>query len=78
MSNGDNDYDPSFLSVLAEQQGAEVVVFDYYSRFQRPTGLCQPEHHMPLLHRVPLRPVIPQAPAAPWLQRLLTNQSASH
>lgn len=39
VSNGDNDYDPSFLSVLAEQHGAEVVAFDYYSRFQRPTAV---------------------------------------
>lgn len=39
VTNGDNEYDPSFLSVLVEQQGAaEVVAFDYYSRFQRPTG----------------------------------------
>jgi hypothetical protein len=38
VTNGDNEYDPSFLSVLVEQEGAEVVAFDYYSRFQRPTG----------------------------------------
>jgi hypothetical protein len=38
VTNGDNDYDPSFLSVLVEQQGAEVVAFDFYSRFHRPSG----------------------------------------
>jgi hypothetical protein len=38
VTNGDNDYDPKFLSVLVQQQAAEVVAFDYYSRYQRPTG----------------------------------------
>jgi len=38
VTNGDNEYDPAFLSVVVEQQGAEVVALDYYSRFQRPTG----------------------------------------
>jgi hypothetical protein len=38
VTNGDNDYDPSFLSVLVQQQGAEVVAFDFYSRFHRPSG----------------------------------------
>jgi hypothetical protein len=59
VSNGDNDYDPSFLSVLAEQHGAEVVAFDYYSRFQRPTGQSVPSAptycQTPLLHRLLLR-----------------------
>eukprot|EP00882_Tetradesmus_deserticola_P018564 GHRQ01019939.1.p1 GENE.GHRQ01019939.1~~GHRQ01019939.1.p1 ORF type:complete len:144 (+),score=32.35 GHRQ01019939.1:1188-1619(+) len=40
VTNGDNDYDPKFLSVLVQQQDAEVVAFDYYSRYQRPTGAC--------------------------------------
>jgi hypothetical protein len=38
VTNGDNDYDPKFLSVLVQQHDAEVVAFDYYSRYQRPTG----------------------------------------
>uniref|UniRef100_A0A383WPA8 Uncharacterized protein n=1 Tax=Tetradesmus obliquus TaxID=3088 RepID=A0A383WPA8_TETOB len=38
VTNGDNDYDPQFLSVLARHGEAEVVAFDYYSRYQRPTG----------------------------------------
>jgi hypothetical protein len=38
-SNGDNDYDPDFLATVVKQgQQADVVAFDYYSRFQRPTG----------------------------------------
>jgi endonuclease/exonuclease/phosphatase (EEP) superfamily protein YafD len=38
-SNGDNDYDPEFLATAVKQgQQADVVAFDYYSRFQRPTG----------------------------------------
>jgi hypothetical protein len=40
VTNGDNDYDPKFLSVLVQQRDAEAVAFDYYSRYQRPTGLC--------------------------------------
>lgn len=38
ITNGDNDYDPQFMSELAQQQDAEAVAFDYYSRYQRPTG----------------------------------------
>eukprot|EP00878_Enallax_costatus_P036477 GHUV01040967.1.p1 GENE.GHUV01040967.1~~GHUV01040967.1.p1 ORF type:complete len:318 (+),score=72.11 GHUV01040967.1:2345-3298(+) len=38
VTNGDNDYDPQFMTVLAQQQDAEAVAFDYYSRYQRPTG----------------------------------------
>jgi len=39
VTNGDNDYDPSFMArVIEEGVGADAVAFDYYSRFQRPTG----------------------------------------
>ena len=40
VTNGDNLYDPRFVAEVekAEAGGADVVAFDYYSRFQRPTG----------------------------------------
>ncbi|KAI8462605.1 MAG: hypothetical protein J3K34DRAFT_475968 [Monoraphidium minutum] len=41
VTNGDNDYDPGFLARVfkeAAAEGADAVAFDYYSRFQRPTG----------------------------------------
>lgn len=41
VTNGDNAYDPAFLRRLVaegEGAGADAVAFDYYSRFQRPTG----------------------------------------
>jgi hypothetical protein len=41
VTNGDNAYDPGFLRRLVaegEGAGADTVAFDYYSRFQRPTG----------------------------------------
>eukprot|EP00775_Hariotina_reticulata_P012502 gene12502-12637_t len=40
VTNGDNDYDPQFMTAIVQQPvGTEVVAFDYYSRFQRSTGL---------------------------------------
>lgn len=48
VTNGDNDYDPHFMSVLAQQREAEAVAFDYYSRYQRPTGRFQSPGFMPL------------------------------
>lgn len=39
VTNGDNDYDPKFMTAVVQQPaGTEVVAFDYYSRFQRSTG----------------------------------------
>lgn len=41
VTNGDNDYDSNFFSrLLLEGKDSKVdaVAFDYYSRFQRPTG----------------------------------------
>ncbi|GMH32793.1 hypothetical protein BSKO_00627 [Bryopsis sp. KO-2023] len=38
-TNGDNEYGVGFMGeiVLADSLGAELVAFDYYSRYQRPT-----------------------------------------
>jgi hypothetical protein len=38
VTNGDNEYDQDMMATLASHGDAEVVAFDYYSRFQRPTG----------------------------------------
>ncbi|KAF8065512.1 EXOSC8 [Scenedesmus sp. PABB004] len=38
VTNGDNDYDARFMAALVKHDGAEAVAFDYYSRYQRPTG----------------------------------------
>lgn len=38
-TNGDNLYDRHFVeTLLAVPQGYDAVAFDYYSRYQRPTG----------------------------------------
>lgn len=41
VTNGDNDYDPGFMSELVAHEEAEAVAFDYYSRFQRSTGAAE-------------------------------------
>ncbi len=40
VTNGDNLYDPAFLEVLTQPESdrVDIVAFDYYSRYQRPTG----------------------------------------
>ncbi|MEW5310668.1 MAG: hypothetical protein WDW38_002444 [Sanguina aurantia] len=39
VTNGDNNYDASFLSELVSSpKDADAVAFDFYSRYQRPTG----------------------------------------
>ncbi len=38
MTNGDNQYAPTFLETLLAEPDADAVAFDYYSRYQRPTG----------------------------------------
>lgn len=42
VTNGDNDYDPGFLEELVKHEAADMVAFDYYSRFQNPTGGAPP------------------------------------
>jgi hypothetical protein len=39
VTNGDNLYDPQFLEHLSmgAARGADLVAFDFYSRYQRPT-----------------------------------------
>lgn len=39
MTNGDNLYDPAFLATLLDTPAdTDAVAFDFYSRYQRPTG----------------------------------------
>ena len=38
VTNGDNEYDPNFLKDVIQHQDVDVLAYDYYSRFQRPTG----------------------------------------
>lgn len=39
VTNGDNHYDGDFMTVLSSSPpDADLVIFDYYSRYQRPTG----------------------------------------
>ena len=40
VANGDSLYDSRFVAEVqqAAAGGADIVAFDYYSRFQRPTG----------------------------------------
>jgi hypothetical protein len=38
VTNGDNDYHPTFLAELVAHADYDMVTFDYYSRFQNPSG----------------------------------------
>ena len=38
VTNGDNMYASSFMERVAEATDADIVAFDYYSRYQRVTG----------------------------------------
>ncbi|KAK9811560.1 hypothetical protein WJX72_005917 [[Myrmecia] bisecta] len=39
ITNGDNEYADTFFDELASARDADVVAFDYYSRYQRSTGV---------------------------------------
>jgi len=39
VTNGDNEYASTFLERLLAAPPADAVAFDYYSRYQRPTGV---------------------------------------
>ena len=39
ITNGDNEYEPRFIPrLLGVPRGVGIVAFDFYSRYQRPTG----------------------------------------
>ncbi len=38
VTNGDNLYDATFMSEVVKRKTADVVTFNYYTRFQRVTG----------------------------------------
>lgn len=40
ITNGDNMYDDKFVeSILDTPPDKDVIAFDFYSRYQRPTGI---------------------------------------
>lgn len=42
VSNGDNDYAKTFFSRIGAVKDADVIAFDFYSRYHRATGASQP------------------------------------
>lgn len=38
VTNGDNDYASTFLKRLEDVQNADLIAFDFYSRYHRATG----------------------------------------
>ena len=38
VTNGDNDYASTFLSRIEGVQDADLIAFDFYSRYHRATG----------------------------------------
>ena len=38
VTNGDNDYSRSFFERIAAVTAADLITFDYYSRYHRSTG----------------------------------------
>ena len=40
VTNGDNEYATTLFSHLEQARDADIVAFDFYSRYQRVTGEC--------------------------------------
>lgn len=52
VTNGDNDYASTFFSRIARVQGADLIAFDFYSRYHRATGASAGNSHIKPNHPI--------------------------
>ena len=59
LTNGDNEYASSFFSRVGEVKEADIVAVDFYSRYQRITGMHSLGVLRPVVSRMPITPSQP-------------------